>query len=51
MPMLAFGVNAIDKHRVEKTSELAHLRGKFCFHILNMAQKFLPQSYKRLRTS
>ena len=30
------GVNAIGKHRVKKTS--AHLRGRFCFHIFNMAQ-------------
>ena len=32
------GLNAIGKHRVKKTSEIAHLRGRFCFHILNMAQ-------------
>ena len=32
-------VNAIGNHRVKKTSEMVHLRGRFCFHILkNMAQ-------------
>ena len=31
-------MNANGKHRVRKTSELAHLRGRICFHILNMAK-------------
>ena len=32
-------MNAIGKHRVKKMSEMDHLRGRFCFHILkNMAQ-------------
>ena len=31
----SFSVNAIGKHQVKKRT---HLRGKFCFHILNMAQ-------------
>ena len=31
------GVNAIGEHRV-KTSEIANLRGRFCFHIFIMAQ-------------
>ena len=33
------GVNAIGKHRDEETSEMVHLSGKFCLHILKkMAQ-------------
>ena len=31
-----FSVNAIGKHLVKKTSEIAHLRGRFCFYILHM---------------
>ena len=32
------GVNAIGQHRVEKTSEMLHLRGRFRFHIYFMAR-------------
>ena len=32
------GVTALGKHRVEKTSGMAHLTGRFCFRILNKEQ-------------
>ena len=31
-------VNATGKHQVKRTSEIAHLRGRFCFPVLSMAQ-------------
>ena len=41
------GVKAIGKHRL-KNSEIAHLRGRFCFHILNMMQKNKQESNENL---
>ena len=32
-----FSVNAIGKHKV-KNAQIAHLRGRFCFHVLDMEQ-------------